>query len=334
MTKPIMGLLYGDAAGVGPEVVTKALANSEIGSMAKWLLIGDERVFLNGAKITGTELNYKKISDISEMDVEAESIWLLDTQNTDPAYVQIGELSAETGKAAGDNLMTALELAKNGVIEGLTYGPMNKSGLYKGGFEFKDDIHLVASSFGLESGFSEVNLMNGIWFTRVTSHIPLKEVAENITYDSVLNSIRFAHNVVVNAGVEPNIVVAGLNPHAGDDGLLGDEEITIIGPAVEQAKKEGINVSGPFSADTIFLRLNKDGYNTLLGMYHDQAQIGMKTMGFTSGVTLSGGLPIIITTPAHGTAFDIAGKNIVDPSAFELALSVAVESINNKKIKN
>ena len=165
MTKPIMGLLYGDAAGVGPEVVTKALANREISSMAKWLLIGDERVFLNGANITGNELSYKKISDTSEMDIEADDIWLLDTQNTDPAHVQIGELSAETGKAAGDNLMTALELAKKGIIEGLTYGPMNKSGLYKGGFKFKDDIHLVASSFELESGFSEVNLVYSCYFT-------------------------------------------------------------------------------------------------------------------------------------------------------------------------
>ena len=206
---------------------------------------------------------------------------------------------------------------------------MNKSALFKGGYKFLDDIHLAASVFGLESGFSEVNVMDNVWFTRVTSHVPLKEVAENITKENVLNSINFANNILSKAGLSPKIVVAGLNPHAGDNGLLGDEENEIISPAIEEAKSNGVNADGPFPADTIFLRLKKDNYNCLLGMYHDQAQIGMKTMGFNKGVTISGGLPIVITTPAHGTAFDIAGKGIVDPGALEEALKLGVKLINN-----
>lgn len=329
MSKPTIGLIYGDAAGVGPEVVAKSLANKEIVESATWILIGDERIFNRGASIAGQELNYQKVESIDEVNPEAASVWLIDTKNTDPAEIEMGVLSSESGKAAGDNLVFALELAKQEKIDGLSYGPMNKSALYQGGYAFKDDIHLVASVFGLESGFMEVNVMDDVWFTRVTSHIPLKEVAENITKENVLNSILFADKIVSKAGIEPKIAIAGLNPHAGDNGLLGDEENEIISPAVEEAKSQGVNAHGPFPADTIFLRLKKDNYNCLLGMYHDQAQIGMKTLGFNKGVTISGGLPIVITTPAHGTAFDIAGKGIVDPSAFEEALKLGIKLINN-----
>ncbi len=329
MNKPTIGLLYGDAAGVGPEVVAKSLANKEIRESATWVLVGDERIFIRGASIAGQELSYQKVESIDEVNPETASVWLIDTNNTDPAEIEMGVLSSESGKAAGDNLVFALELAKQEKIDGLTYGPMNKSGLYQGGYTYKDDIHLVASVFGLESGFMEVNVMDDVWFTRVTSHIPLKEVAENITKENVLNSILFADKIVSKAGIKPKIAIAGLNPHAGDNGLLGDEENEIISPAVEEAKSQGVNAHGPFSADTIFLRLKKENYNCLLGMYHDQAQIGMKTLGFNKGVTISGGLPIVITTPAHGTAFDIAGKGIVDPSAFEEALKLGIKLINN-----
>ncbi|UAL48023.1 4-hydroxythreonine-4-phosphate dehydrogenase PdxA [Sutcliffiella horikoshii] len=329
MSKPTIGLLYGDAAGVGPELVAKAFSNKEILDAATWVLIGDERVFNRGADTVGKELNYQKVESIDDVKPENFSLWLIDTKSTDPADIEMGVLSVESGKAAGDNLMFALKLAKEEKLDGLTYAPMNKSALFKGGFEFKDDIHLVASVFGLESGFSEVNVMNDVWFTRVTSHIPLKEVAENITKQSVLDSINFASKIVSKAGITPKIAIAGLNPHAGDDGLLGNEENEIISPAIEEARKNGVDVHGPFPADTIFLRLDKEKYNCLLAMYHDQAQIGMKTMGFNKGVTISGGLPIVITTAAHGTAFDIAGKGIADPGAFEQALKLGVELINN-----
>lgn len=329
MTKPTIGLLYGDAAGVGPEVVAKALANKEILDSAIWVLIGDERIFNRGSELTGKELAYKKVDDIEGIKPSEGSLWLIDTKTTDPTDNEIGVLSDISGKAAGDNLMYALNLAKENKIDGLSYGPMNKSALYKGGYEFKDDIHLVASAFGIESGFMEVNVMNDVWFTRVTSHIPLKDVAENITKENVLNSVMFADEILKKAGIEPKIAIAGLNPHAGDDGLLGDEENDIIIPAIEEAKSKGVNAHGPYPADTVFLRLEKENFNCLLGMYHDQAQIGLKTMGFNKGVTISGGLPIVITTCAHGTAFDIAGKDIVDPGAFEEALKLGVKLINS-----
>jgi 4-hydroxythreonine-4-phosphate dehydrogenase len=329
VSKPTIGLLYGDAAGVGPEVVAKALQNKEILDSATWILIGDERIFNRGANTVGEQLNFQKIEDINEVKPDDSSLWLIDTKNTNPDEIEVGVLSEKSGKVAGDNLVFALNLAKDNKLDGLSYGPMNKSALFKGGYHFKDDIHLVASTFGLESGYMEVNVMDDVWFTRVTSHIPLKEVAENITKENVLNSIYFANEILTKAGISPKIAIAGLNPHAGDDGLLGDEENEIISPAIEEARSNSVNAFGPFPADTIFLRLKKENYNCLLGMYHDQAQIGMKTMGFNKGVTISGGLPIVITTCAHGTAFDIAGKGIVDPGAFEEALMLGIKLIIN-----
>ncbi|WP_404455058.1 4-hydroxythreonine-4-phosphate dehydrogenase PdxA [Oceanobacillus kapialis] len=335
MNKPVIGLLYGEAVGVGPEVLARALQNQKIVDSATWVLIGDERVFLQGAEIVEVTLNYKKVKDIDEVSGDEGSIFLIDTQNTDPSTIQKGVLSTESGKATGDNLVYAVELAKQKKLDGLTYAPMNKDGLFKGGYEFMDDIHLLASLFELESGFGEVNVMDGTWFTRVTSHIPLREVAENITFDSVLDSIHFANNVLTNAGFNnPKIAVAALNPHAGDGGLIGDEEAEVIVPAVEESKKLGINAVGPYPADTIFLRLEKEEFDCILSMYHDQGQTGMKLLGFKKGVTISGGLPITITTAAHGTAFDIAGKAIADSGALEEALKLNVTMLGNKNRVN
>jgi len=331
MSKPVVGLLYGEAVGVGPEVLAKALQNKEIVDSAVWVLIGDERVFKQGAEIANVPLNYRKVNDIDEVNGDYGSLFLIDTKNTDPCTIQKGVLSAESGKATGDNLVFATKLAKQKKLDGLTYAPMNKDGLFKGGYEFMDDIHLLASLFDLKSGFGEVNVMDDTWFTRVTSHIPLKEVAENITFDSVLDGIHFANNVLTDAGfTNPKIAVAALNPHAGDGGLIGDEESEIIIPAVEEAKKQGINAVGPYPADTIFIRLEKERFDCILSMYHDQGQTGMKLLGFKKGVTISGGLPIIMTTAAHGTAFDIAGKGIADSGALEEALKLNVKMLNNK----
>ncbi len=167
--------------------------------------------------------------------------------------------------------------------------------------------------------------MGDLWFTRITSHVPLKEVSSLIKKDRVARIIRFAHDTLISVGFDnPRIAVAALNPHAGDGGLLGTEEIDEISPAIHEAREQGINVVGPYPADTIFLRLQTKPFDCLVSMYHDQAQTGMKLLGFNKGVTVSGGLPIAIATPAHGTAFDIAGKGISDPGATVQAMKLAV----------
>jgi 4-hydroxy-L-threonine phosphate dehydrogenase PdxA len=173
-------------------------------------------------------------------------------------------------------------------------------------------------------------VMEDLWVTRATSHIPLKDVSKHITKDRVLEVIHFANGILKQAGfTNPRIAVAALNPHAGDGGLIGMEEIEEIIPAVQTAQEEGINVEGPYPADTIFLRLKTNPFNCLLAMYHDQAQTGMKLMGFHKGVTINGGLPIVLNTPAHGTAFDIAGKGIANPGAMINAMNLAVRMVQN-----
>lgn len=329
-TKITLGLLYGEATGIGSELVAKALQEPEVHRAVTWVLIGDERVFQLGAKIAGCTLIYRKVESIDQIDRKEEATWLIDTSNTDPQTLKLGALSVESGRATGDNLTFATRLAQDKKLDGIVYAPLNKDALYQGGFQFEDDIHLLASLFDYKTDFGEVNVMEDLWVTRVTSHIPLKDVAKCITQGRVLEVIRFANRILNKAGfTNPRIAVAALNPHAGDGGLTGTEEIEEIIPAVQTAQGEGINVVGPYPADTIFLRLKTNPFDCLVAMYHDQAQTGMKLMGFHKGVTISGGLPIVLNTPAHGTAFDIAGKGIANPGAMIHAMKLAVKMVLN-----
>ena len=167
-------------------------------------------------------------------------------------------------------------------------------------------------------------MVNNLWISRVTSHIPLKNVSKNLSINKIFNSIKLAHNTMILAGISnPKIAVAALNPHAGDEGLFGKEEIEIINPAIEKAQSKGFNATGPYPADTIFINCLKGSCNGITAMYHDQCQIAVKLMNFEAAVTILAGLGCPITTPAHGTAFDIAGKGIANPNAMEQAIIIA-----------
>lgn len=334
--KPIMGLLFGETAGIGPELIVKALQDDEVKKKATWVLIGDERVLKLGLQIANVHLEYSKIKSVDLVDLSQEKIYLIDLENMDPNSIKLGEVSAVSGKITGETLAYATQLANEKKLDGVVYAPLNKDALYKGGYYFEDDIHLLASLLNCEDGFGEVNVMDDLWVTRVTSHISLKEVAPLITKDRIKERIAFANRMLKSAGfTSPTIAVCALNPHGGDGGLLGSEEIEEIIPAVEEAKEEGFNVEGPYPSDTIFLRLRKDKpFNCLLAMYHDQAQTGMKLMGFNRGVTISGGLPVVLATPAHGTAFDIAGKGLADPGAMMHAMKLALKMLENKEKAN
>lgn len=330
--KPVMALTYGDAAGIGPELVAKALQLDEIRSLANWVLIGDERVFQQGAELAGVALNYRKIDSIEQASLQDNELPLIDLQNVNPDDFQKGSLSPEAGLASGKTLEYALQLFKGNHLDGVVYAPLNKEAMFRGGLHFEDDIHFLADLLGVNDGFGEINVMEKLWVFRVTSHIPLKKVSDLVTRVSVGQRIRFAHETLTAAGFhQPRIAVCALNPHAGDGGLFGMEEIDEIIPAVQEAQAQGMNAVGPYPADTIFLRLPKDPFDCLLAMYHDQAQTGMKLMGFNKGVTVSGGLPVVLATPAHGTAFDIAGKGIADPGAMIQAMKLAVRLVLGKR---
>jgi 4-hydroxythreonine-4-phosphate dehydrogenase len=330
----VIGLLLGDSTGIGPEIIVKALQKEEICRAATWVLIGDERVLRKAEEVAGMKVPYKKISSLTELKQDEDYLAFVDLRNLDPKEVTPGCISELSGKVTGDTLKYALNLAQEGNLDGIVYGPLNKGALHKGGYHFEDEIHFFASILNYDGIFSEINVMDNLWVTRVTSHVPLKEVASLVTRERVESIIEFAHENLTRVGMEnPRIVVCALNPHAGDGGLIGKEEIEVISPAIQSSKRKGWNVEGPFPADTVFLRYHKEPFDCLVGMYHDQAQTGMKLMGFHKGVTMSGGLPVVLTTPAHGTAFDIAGKGMANSGAMESAMLLAAKMSEFKNIQ-
>jgi 4-hydroxythreonine-4-phosphate dehydrogenase len=201
-----------------------------------------------------------------------------------------------------------------------------------GGLEQEDELRYLQEKFGVDGFVSEFNITGALWTSRVTSHIPLRDVARAITADGVSAAVRIADRYLKAAGnAAPRIAVAGLNPHAGDGGSIGREEIDIIAPAIERSRREGIDARGPLSPDTVFLAARRGDFDAVVSMYHDQGQIAMKLMGFDSGVTLHGGLPVPVATCASGSAFDIVGRNVAKPDglieAFKLAARIAARGI-------
>jgi 4-hydroxythreonine-4-phosphate dehydrogenase len=213
-----------------------------------------------------------------------------------------------------------------GVADAIVFAPLNKHSLHEAGMRTSDELHWFVDQFGFEGPVCEFNVLDDLWTSRVTSHIPHRDVADQITVEGVTRGIELIHRELLRSGVaSPRIAVCGLNPHNGDNGSFGREEIDIIRPAVDAVRGRGILAEGPFAADTIFLKVQGEQrqYDAVVTMYHDQGQIAMKLMGFWRGITVQGGLPFPILTPAHGTAFDIAGQGVANPGAMVQAFDLA-----------
>lgn len=329
--KPVLGITLGEAAGIGPEIIAKLCAGDKFAPYCRPILIGDRRVLEHGRKVAGVQFPVKKVSRVEEVDW-AGPIAILDLANLDPATVAVGQVNPPSGKVTGDTLLLALELLKAGKIEGLVFAPLNKEAMKRGGYRFEDEHRLFAHHLNHKGAFGEINVLDNLWTTRVTSHIPLGEVPGHLTGENILRAIGLANGTLRQAGYEsPRIAVAAFNPHAGEGGLCGREEVDIIAPAVQSARSQGLDVRGPFSADTIFINAFRGDYDAVVTMYHDQGQIAMKIMGFQFGVTVAGGLPYAITTPAHGTAFDIAGKGVAKTDATEKAVMIAARMAGQKR---
>jgi 4-hydroxythreonine-4-phosphate dehydrogenase len=221
-------------------------------------------------------------------------------------------------------LNAAMDATLTGDIDAICFAPLNKQAMKMGGLVHEDELHHFAEYLKVKNYFCEFNTLNGLWTSRVSSHIPLKEAASYLTVERIQSATHLIYKSLQDSGVhQPRVAVAAFNPHGGDGGVCGREEIDIIIPAVEEIKKKGIPVQGPFPADTIFLKAREGELDAIVTMYHDQGQIAIKLLGFSKGVTVQGGLPIPITTPAHGTAYDIAGKGIANVSATEQAFLIA-----------
>ena len=234
------------------------------------------------------------------------------------------------GLSALSNLNCALELARDGIIDAITFGPFNKAALIKAGLGHEDELHYMAEFLGVETYISELNTLEGLWTSRVSSHIALKEVPDYITEHRISEAVHLIDKTLRRSGMSrPRLSVAALNPHAGDNGNFGREEIEVIAPSVQKLQAKQVNVDGPWPSDTVFLKAKAGEVDGIITMYHDQGQIALKLMGFDRGVTVQGGIPFPVTTPAHGTAFDIAGTGTADVKAMTAALDIACNMVSN-----
>ncbi len=318
---PVLGLTLGDFSGIGPELCARVLADWRLADAAHLVVIGDSRVLEQGARDAGVRLAWRAHPSPEGIDWDRPEIPVLDLGNLDPGAVPRGRISAESGRVTGETLAHAIRLALDGRLDGIVFAPLNKAALHAGGWRFNDEHQMFAHLIGHRGFFSEMNVLDGLWMSRATSHVSLRQALELLTAERIGAALALADRTMRSAGIAtPRIAVAALNPHAGENGLFGREEIEIIAPAVAEAARRGIGCRGPFPADTVFLKAFAGEYDGILSMFHDQGQIATKLKGFNRGVTVTAGLEIAFTTPAHGTAFDIVGKGVASTGALEQAV--------------
>jgi 4-hydroxythreonine-4-phosphate dehydrogenase len=324
MDKPVIGLMLGDATGIGPEISARLLASGVTGEVANVVVIGDRRVLELGMRDAGTRLGYRVYPSVDSIRWPVEQLPVLDLGNIDPAHFRRGESSAESGRLTGETLKFMIDLAAAGKLDGICFAPLNKGALHQGGWKYHDEHQMFAALTGHKGFFGEMNVIKEFSTFRVTSHVALREAVSMITPERIENAIRLADETLRAAGhARPRLGVAALNPHCGENGLFGDEEIRIIRPTVDRMRAAGVNCTGPISSDAIFIKARGGEYDGVVMMYHDQGQIATKLLGFNKGVTVTAGLKTVFTTPAHGTAYDIVGQRRADPGALEYAFRLA-----------
>ena len=323
--KPLLALAIGDAAGIGPELAARLIADPEVRAAADLAVVGDARVLRRGAEVARLTADLPIVSDPAE--VRPGRSVLLDLGHLDPDTIEVGVAAVPGGRFALENFRAALKLAAAGRAGAVCFTPFNKAAMRMAHPAYDDEISFVAEVLDVHSPAKEFNILEGLWNARVTSHVPISAVAGLITRDAVRRSIVLTDATLRAAGfAHPRIGVAALNPHAGDGGNFGHEDDDEIRPAVEDAKARGIDVGGPYPSDTVFVRATRGAFDAVLTMYHDQGQIAMKLLGFDKGVTLLGGFPFAITTPSHGSAYDIAGKGVANLGASRAALLLAAKT--------
>ena len=309
MKKPVIALAIGDPAGISPELTAKVVALKEVRDAAHVVVVGDRRIFDDGARVAGAAASPDEFIEL---------------KHADPAGIKRGVAAKAGGESALNNYRTALRMVADGKADAACFTPFNKQAMRMAEPTYDDEILFTSNVLGFKGLATEFNVLEGLWNARVTSHIPLAEVSANLSIDRIVAALGLTATALRAAGFNPpRIGVAALNPHAGDGGNFGREEIDIIEPAVRKAKAQGLPADGPYPADTVFVRAKAGQFDAVLTMYHDQGQIAMKLLGFDRGVTLLGGYPFPICTPAHGTAYDIAGKGVANVGAARAALLLA-----------
>lgn len=337
--KPRVQLLFGDTAGVGPELCAKVIADlpSEAEGV-QIVLSGDGRVFDEAREATGVTTDPPRITSFADLDGDGlrdESIVFWDNRLEDTPSIPRGAVSEAAGREVLSALMQSIDLARSGKIAGIVFAPFNKESMHRAGSNHYSELELFKEQFGRSDIPGEFNIMDGLWIARVTSHIPISEVASTLTVDRIVHTVELLGESQEHAGVDPVFAVAALNPHAGEHGMFGDEEGRLIEPALQRVRDAHPKwqVAGPIPADTLFPRVRKGAYTGVIGMYHDQLQIATKLIGLERGVTFHPGMKVPIATAAHGTAFDLKGTGEANHQALRNALAVVAGIASSEAAK-
>ncbi|KAK7943551.1 4-hydroxythreonine-4-phosphate dehydrogenase protein [Apiospora aurea] len=330
--RPRIAVTLGDPSGIGPEVAAKLLSNPANAQRADIVVLADKPELDSAIGDAGGV--HIAVSE-GHTPTDPRGVQVLDDGTTSEYRTARGEVSKASGARSLHQLKRALSLAQAGEVDAIVFAPLNKSSLKQAGMAEEDELRWFANQLGFAGRTSEINIIaapattasggpaSPLWTSRVTSHVGLEDVAARVTMTAVLETIELTHRLRWESGIEkPRLGVCALNPHNGEGGAFGRHEIDHIAPAVGLARARGMDVQGPLPCDTIFLK--REEFDAVVTMYHDQGQIAMKLLGFDGGVTVQGGLPIPVATPAHGTAFDIVGKNMASVTSMQNAFDIAV----------
>jgi len=338
---PVLGITMGDPAGVGPEITAKALAHAEVTTACRPVVIGDRSVMAATLALLRSPLGLHAVSSVEACEFRPGQLECLDLGNVDCATLPKSTVSADAGRAAYAYIETGVRLCQAGKIDGIVTAPVNKEALAAAGVQHSGHTEILARLTSTKD-FAMLLLGKELRVIHVTTHVALRRVPDLVTHERVGRVIQLAQQTMTGLGrPRARIAVCGLNPHAGEDGLFGDEEKTQILPAIEDARRAGLDVYGPLPADTLFSRARGGEFDIVVAMYHDQGHIPVKTVGFTyddatkrwtglSGVNVTVGLPFLRVSVDHGTAFDRAWKGIANPESMLEALDVAIRMLTTK----
>jgi len=329
--KPLLAITMGDAAGSGPEIITKTLADPEVRAVSRPVVVGDATIMQAALEITGVPGEVKSIEKISAASFQDDIIEVIDLRNIQLDKLTRGRVDPVAGKAAYEYIKLATEMTLAGESDAIVTSAINKEALNKAGYHYDGHTQLLAEL----CGGPEVAMMlvsGKLRVSHVSTHVSLLRAIERVRPERILTVLRLTDEAVRQMGVaEPRLAVAGLNPHSGEGGLFGDEEIKYITPTIEEARRQGMNVTGPLPPDSVFLRTSEGQFDAAIAMYHDQGHIAVKMLGITHGVNVTLGLPIIRTSVDHGTNFGKAGKGTADPTSLILSIKLASVMCRNRR---
>ena len=328
--KPLIAVTLGDITGIGPEILVKVIIAGPPES-CRLLAVGDAQVLRASFAALGAKFTLPVFRNIEEAVASDAEVMVLDLAQGGSELLALGRPLPEAGRMAAETLIQSARWAKEGRVDGVVFGPLVKETLYLGKRKYNDETEMMREQLAAPLMKSVAKIGN-IFRVTIAEHVPLQKIPEFITRENVLEAIEILNEALKMYGVEsPRIAVAALNPHAGEGGLVGSEEIDHIAPAIEEAKKKGIDVYGPIPADTVYVRAFKGQYDGVVNMYHDQANIALKMAGFGEIVIIFARSLVIITTPSHGPAYGKAGKGTADPGNLRAAIEVAASLARHRR---